>query len=307
MDLIGAVDIGGTKIAVGLVTSSGALVASTNFPTRPELSYPASLEEVASTLEALVRANGARLAGIGLGSTGQLLPGGSLRPNNFLPSWGGRRPAADLAARFKLTCAMENDADAAALGEFEWGAGRGRQRFIYITISTGIGGGIILDGRLYRGVDGSHPELGHHVIDAGGPPCFCGARGCWEVLASGSAMARRAREQGGDPALDARRLCDLAEAGDPFAREAVAREAGYLGLGLANLITIFAPDCVALGGGLMRRWGLFRESVEATISANCRLVPWQKTRLCAAQLQQPGLAGAAAVWIKSFGASYVTS
>lgn len=302
MDLIGAVDIGGTKVAVGLVTRAGDLAAAKSFPTRPESSYPAGLEEVAGALESLQKGSGGRLAGIGIGSTGQLVRGGGLGPNKFLPSWGGQNPAADLSTRLGVTCALENDADAAALGEYQWGAGRGMNRFIYITVSTGIGGGFVLDGELYRGVDGCHPEPGHHVIESGGPACFCGAKGCWEVMASGTAMAAWAREQGGEPGWDARMICDMAEGDHPLARAAVAREARYLGIGLANLITTFAPECIALGGGLMQRWELFREKAELTIAGSCGLVPWQKTRLRRAQLQQPGLSGAAAAWIKTYGA-----
>lgn len=97
----------------------------------------------------------------------------------------------ELQRAFAVPAAMENDADAAALGESAWGAGKGAERFLFITIGTGIGSGIILQGHIYRGANGSHPELGHHVIDPNGPRCSCGSRGCWESLASGPALASR--------------------------------------------------------------------------------------------------------------------
>src|SRR6266508_1675415 len=298
---LGAIDIGGTKIAVGLVTESGHLLDSVSLPTRPEQPYSAALGDVIAALEKLIQTNKATLRGIGLGATGRITPtSGMIQTNPFLPNWSACYPAQDLSAHFGITTAIENDADSAALAEYQWGAGAGAERLIYVTISTGIGGGIMLNGKLYRGVDDSHPEIGHHSIDPNGPVCFCGANGCWERMASGTALTLWARENGGEADWDARTICDLAERGNSVACLAVAREAHYLGIGLANLITIFSPDHLILGGGLMQRWELFRESVEATIRGQCGLVPWQKIHLTISQLQHTGLLGAAAVWIHHY-------
>src|SRR4029078_5069730 len=106
-----------------------------------------------------------------------------------LGEWGGCNPVKRLARHFGLTVAMENDADAAALGEWRWGAAQGKSHAIGIPVGTGIGGGIVINKALYRGVHGAHPEIGHHTIEASGPRCYCGAHGCWEVLASGPAIA----------------------------------------------------------------------------------------------------------------------
>ena len=202
----------------------------------------------------------------------------------------------DLERAFGVQAAIENDADAAALGEYAWGAGKGMQSFIYITVSTGIGGGVVLDGRLYRGADGSHPEMGHHVIDSHGPKCFCGASGCWESLASGPALALRGKQ------ASALAVCNAARCGDADALAAVEQEGWYLGLGLANLVSLFVPDVIALGGGVMQSRDLFWEKINTTIQTNCGLVPYQKTRLLPALLgKDAGLAGAAQVWIKRFG------
>jgi glucokinase len=294
--MIGAVDIGGTKIAVGLVDESGQLAASTSLPTRPHQDYSESLAEVIRVLERLAQEYESVLHGIGIGTTGRLNPDGSLQPNQFLPTWSNQHPSKDISNHFGITTAIENDADAAALAEYQWGAGCGVKSLIYVTVGTGIGGGIILDGKLYRGVDGCHPELGHHVVDPSGPPCFCGANGCWERMASGTALAEWARKHGGDPEWDARMVCDLAEQGNQVATRAVSQVAYYLGIGLANLITNFTPDMITLGGGLMQRWDLFQAQAEQVIQQHCGLVPWQKTRLVPSQLEHPGLAGAAAVW-----------
>lgn len=194
---------------------------------------------------------------------------------------------------------MENDADAAALAESTWGAAKGSKRFIYVTVSTGIGGGIVLSGELYRGVDGAHPELGHQVIDASGPLCYCRALGCWEILASGPAMVSWVREQQpGIAELTTAEICALAEQGSPLARHAVEREGYYLGLGLANLITLFTPDAIALGGGVMKSSHLFLERALRVIREVCTQVPAEKTQITLASLgTDAGLVGAAQAWL----------
>ena len=292
--MIGAVDIGGTKIAVGMLTTTGKLLARTECPAYPERGLQDGLERIFTMLRETAREAGGELEGIGVGCTGPVDPmTGTLEQIQFLPGWQGCHLTAELQNAFGVTAFLENDADAAALGELAWGAGRGAKRFIYVTVSTGIGGGLVIDGRLYRGVDGAHPEIGHHVIDLAGPKCFCGARGCWESLASGPALAARA----GQPSALA--VCQAAEQGDAAACQAVEQEAAYLGLGFANLITLFVPDVIALGGGVMHSRALFWDKILQTIRENCGLVPFEKTRLVPAQLGlEAGLAGAAQVWIK---------
>jgi glucokinase len=181
--------------------------------------------------------------------------------------------------------------------------GQGSTRFLYVTFSTGIGSGTILDHKLYRGVDGSHPEIGHSIMDPNGPPCYCGATGCWEMLASGTALAawynaRNPGNPGGGPGLSARQVCALAEQGDPLAQSAVQREADYLGLGLANLVTFFVPDVIALGGGVIKSWPLFKERVQQVVTQNTRMVPSEKVRILPARLgDDAALLGAAQAWL----------
>ena len=294
--MIGAVDIGGTKIAVGMVNAEGNILAHTESPTAPEHGPQAGLASIVEMLQDVKQRAGGNLEGVGIGCTGPVNPlTGELERVEFLPEWEGLNLVAEIKKNFGVTAALENDADAAALGEFAWGAGRGTRRFIYVTVSTGIGGGIVFDGQLYRGVDGAHPELGHHVIDPSGPKCFCGARGCWESLASGPALAAR----GGQ--ATARAVCEAADRGDSVARAVVEAEARYLGMGLANLVTLFVPDVIALGGGVMQSRHLFWREIERTIQENCGLVPFEKTRLVPAQLAgNVGLAGAAQTWIQRY-------
>jgi len=295
--MIGAVDIGGTKIAVGLVSESGSVLARTEFPTDPAREAASIVTDISAALRILRAGTSEQLTGIGIGCTGPVDPlTGILGRIEFLPLWEGFNLVEALTQALGVSVAMENDADAAALGEAAWGAGREASRFIYLTISTGIGGGLVLDGQLYRGVEGAHPEMGHHVIDPAGPLCFCGAHGCWESLASGPAFAKRAGVS------SARLVCEAALQGDPAAVAAVAAEGRYLGLGLANLITIFTPDVIALGGGVMESHSLFWKAIHETIQQTCGLVPFEKTRIVRAALgTHTGLIGAARTWLHRFG------
>lgn len=296
--MIGAVDIGGTKIAVGMLDRSGKILARREKPSGTDLTLSDGLALIHAMLRETAREAAEEgveaLEGIGVGCTGPVdALTGTLERIEFLPGWEGCPLTCELQNTFGVTAFLENDADAAALGELAWGAGKDAKRFIYVTVSTGIGAGVVLDGRIYRGVEGAHPEIGHHVIDPSGPLCFCGAHGCWESLASGPALAVRA---GLSSALA---VCQAAERGEASARAAVVQEARYLGLGFANLVTLFIPDVIALGGGVMHSRHLFMDKIIETIRENCGLVPFEKTRLVPASLgANAGLAGAAQVWIK---------
>ncbi len=252
--MIGAVDIGGTKIAVGIVNETGKVLSRMESPTGVDFGYANGLELITGMLRETARNANVEISGIGIGSTGPVDPfSGEFGDIDFLPQWRRKNPVEDLAQIFKVRVALENDADAAALAEAGWGAGKTKSRFVYVTVGTGIGGGIIVDGKLYRGVDGAHPEIGHHVIDASGPTCSCGFRGCWESLATGPAMVawlevKAPAEYPYRQGLTAKRICELATEGDELAREAVQRESYYLGLGIANLVNLFTPDAIVLSG-----------------------------------------------------------
>jgi len=301
--MIGAVDIGGTKIAVGIVDDTGRVQSRLESPTDPDQGYGNAIDRITSMLQEAARSAQCEVNGIGIGSTGPVYPRtGEIGNVNFFPAWEGENPVRDLERRFHVQVAMENDADAAALGEAGWGAGRDKARLIYVTVGTGIGGGVILDGHIYRGVDDSHPEFGHHVIDPSGPSCMCGFRGCWESLAAGPAMVMWTRSEAppGYPylgELSAKRICELAVEGDTLARQAVERESYYLGLGLANLVTLFTPDAIVLGGSVMKSASLFLEGIRKLIRESCKFVPWERTELSLASLgDDSNLIGAARVW-----------
>lgn len=305
--VIGAVDIGGTKVAAGIVDLNGHLLAYRETPTAAHEGFAAAMNRIHAMLNDACHSTRVELGGIGIGCTGPVDPrSGTIGEVEFLPGWKDCNPVQNLAEMFHLQVAMENDADAAALAEAEWGAGRNKRNLICVMVGTGIGAGIILDGSLYRGAAGSHPEIGHHVIDCSGPRCFCGANGCWEVLARGPAMVERVRNRmpAGGPAHDpltAKLICELARAGDAIAKREVECEGGYLGIGIANLVTLFAPEVIVLGGNVMLAADLFMPIIQATVNRSCGLVDSKATTITSTSLGSGGpLIGAAAVWRRRF-------
>ena len=299
-EVIGAVDIGGTKIAVGVVGEDGRVLARGECPTDAQRGLADGLKRITEMLRQSAPQAGGSLRGIGIGCTGPVNPRlGTIGNVEFLPGWEGASLAGALSQALGVPAAIENDADAAALGEWAWGTGKGTNIFLLVTVGTGIGVGVIIHGKLYRGVDGAHPELGHHVVDPSGPGCFCGAHGCWESMACGPAMERWA--QANHPQgkrLSARELCSRAEQGEGQAQAAVERTARYLGLGIANLVTLFAPEMIALGGGLMQSRHLFLPAIREAVRTNCGLVPHVRVQIVPASLgADTGLAGAAQVWL----------
>jgi glucokinase len=286
--MIGAVDIGGTKIAVGIVDDTGKVLARTQAPTDPD-GYADSVTLIARMLRETAVQAGVELSGIGIGSTGPVDPiRGEFGDVDFLPGWRGKNLVNDLEQIFNVRAALENDGDAAALAEAGWGAGQNRSRLIYVTVGTGIGG--------------AHPEVGHQVVDPAGPQCSCGFRGCWESLAAGPAMVAWLEShapadypyRGG---ITAKKICELAQQGDAIAKQAVEHEAYYLGIGLANLINLFTPDAIVLSGSVMKSAPLFLERIREVIRSGCRFVPAEKTQLMLASLgDDTNLIGAARVW-----------
>ncbi len=302
--MIGGVDIGGTKIAVGVVDHEGRVLAKDMFPTDVPRGFDHAMQRVKALLAQCAERTGGKLQGVGIGCAGPVdRITGTLGNVNNLPGWQGGNPVDVLAKEFGVSAAMENDADAAALGELCWGSGKGRQRFLYVTVGTGIGVSVILNGKVYRGVNGCHPEIGHHILDASGPLCSCGVRGCWESLAAGPAMAAWLNENAPPKChnISAREICSRAEDSDTWAQRAVKREGHFLGLGLANLITLFAPDAIVLGGSVMKSAHLFLDSMHEVIRQNCRLVPVECVEISLASLgADAGLIGAAQVWHHRF-------
>ncbi|MBI4497397.1 MAG: ROK family protein [Chloroflexi bacterium] len=267
-DLVVGVDLGGTKIAVAVADTEGRIQARQSAPTPaaagPEAVVAAIVALVQRTVAGLALA-GTRLAALGVGVPGPVETGRGLvwtAPN--LRGW-IEVPVRDLLERpLGVPVFVENDAKAAALAEHRSGAGRGCQHMVYLTVGTGVGGALVLDGRLYRGASESAGEIGHMILQRDGPLCGAQHRGCLESLASGPALARaaRARLEAGRPSLlrdlvagdlerlTAHHLHQAAQQGDPLALAVLEDGAAYLGQAIASLADILNPELVVIGGGV---------------------------------------------------------
>ncbi len=266
--LIG-IDIGGTKISVILVSSRGRQLDWKVIPTRYGIKAKQSVRELVQVLENMLRANRVKhsdLRGIGVGVPGPVDPKRGVVPwSPNLPGWKGIKLKRILEGHFHVPVFMDNDANAAGFGEKIFGAGRNVKDFVYITVSTGIGGGLVMDGKIHRGASFCGGELGHMTIVPDGDLCKCGKRGCLEAHASGTAIARMAVSKikhgaksklltlaRGVRQVSARTVSQAAELGDRVAIQTL-REAGrYLGIGIANLINILNPEMVVLGGSVIK-------------------------------------------------------
>lgn len=254
------VDIGGTKILGAVVDEEGTIHSRTRFATDPAIGADALPAAIEQFLAEAVNP----IEGIGLAIAGFVeYPSGRIA---FAPNLTATNPdiGADIAARYGLPVVVENDAAAAAWAERCLGAGRGTDDMLMVTVGTGVGGGAVLGGRLYRGSRGFGAEFGHVPVDPDGPPCNCGSRGCLESLASGTALARMARERGpahpesevmrlagGDPQmLTGAMVGQAADVLDPFAMELLADLGRWLGVGLAGLAKAFDPELIVVGGGV---------------------------------------------------------
>jgi glucokinase len=304
LSVIGAIDIGGTKIAIGIVTESGTLLHNSEIATNPSAGFDDAMLRTSTVLKKLADEEGASLVGIGVACPGPLNPfTGIIEDVGTLPTWQGGNLMESLGSAFGVPVAVENDADAAVLAEANVGDAQHSNRFIYLTISTGIGGGILLDRKLYRGARGAHPELGHIIIDAtNGPLCYCRAHGCWEVLGSGPAITAWFQSQQSTPtSITTAEISRMAEHGDALALKAMDRLGYYLGLGLSNIITAFTPDTIVLGGGVMKSHPLFLPRALAVVDEVCTQVPVKNTQIKVASAHsQAGLLGAAQAWLSRY-------
>jgi glucokinase len=224
-----------------------------------------------------------------------------------LPTWENVAIVSWLQEHFSVPITLENDADVAALGEYWQGAGQGANHLYAITVGTGIGTALISKGQIHRGFDGTHPEGGHIVIDPSGPECYCGAHGCLESLASGTAIARMAIQAGlvldiKNPAeLTAHSVAEAALAGDPEATKIMDQAASYFALGVVNFITMYMPEVIVLSGGVMKSFELFMPVLQRSIQQRSVLLPAGRVRISPARLgYYAGLYGAAYTIIKEY-------
>ena len=279
------IDVGGTKVLGGVVTESGEILTTARRDTPREggRALTQAIADVANELahEFHVESIGVSAAGF-ISSDRQTI---LATPN--IAGWNGVNLNKELTEILGKRIVLENDANAAAWGEFKFGAGRGRNDLMLLTLGTGVGGGLILDGSLFRGAFGIGAELGHLRIVPDGHLCGCGMRGCLEQYASGSALLRHAREaisaspdlarnllargDGSVEGLRGEHITEAARAGDPVALAAFNTLASYLGSGIASLCAVIDPSCIVLGGGVIDAGELF---LAPTREAALRLIPF---------------------------------
>jgi glucokinase len=299
-----AIDIGGTKLAAAVTDSGGRVLTWDRAPT------PAGLdaEQLWRTLEALFTGvleqagigNPTELAGVGCGCGGPMeWPAGVVSPLN-MPGWRAFPLRARLARALPgLPVRVHNDAICVAAGEHWRGAGRGHANMLGMTVSTGVGGGLVLDGRLVNGASGNAGHVGHIVVDPDGPPCGCGGRGCVEAIARGPALAAWAQEQGwrpGQPGATARELAADAAQGHPVGLAALRRAGRALGIGIASATSLCDLEVVAVGGGLSQAGPLLFDPLEQALREYARLDFARQVQVVPAALgQNAGLVGAAAL------------
>ena len=311
--MIVGVDLGGSKINAILSDSSGNIEAR---DLRDTLSHEGPDAVIKRIIESIKQvASRADIAGIGIGAAGACdVATGVITLSPNLPGW-YNIPLKDIIQReFDLPVYLENDATAAALGEHCFGGGVGIDNLIYICVGTGIGGGILIDGQLYHGASGSAGEIGHMTIDINGPSCPCGNSGCWETLASGTALAREAvkRIEAGTQTsilnfadgqlqkVSAHRVFLATREGDRLANELISQTAHYLGVGLVNIVNIFNPQLILIGGGLSRMGQLLLEPATKVVRERAYELPARAVRIELARLGADAEAlGAAALVLES--------
>jgi len=311
--LVIAVDLGGTQIRVGLSDLEGNFLRRVACPTEAAQGLEVVLRRLVARIQEVRQGiPDGDILGVGIGSPGPVdaLAGLIISPPN-LPGW-EEVPLRDLLEqRLSLPVRLANDANAAALGEWAFGKGRGRQNVAYVTISTGVGGGVIAEGRLLLGHRGLAAEVGHMTLQSDGPRCNCGNYGCWEALASGTAIAREGAEvvrAGRAPLLaemchnvpedvDARMVGEAAGQGDGASRRIIELAGYYSGIGVANLIHLYSPEIVLIGGGVSKQGALLFDPLRQVVLERV-MPPYRSVPIEAAALEADvGLLGTVALFL----------
>jgi glucokinase len=307
-----ALDIGGTKLITALISPRGEMLAREYSLTLAEEGPAAVIRRIISAIDNLLALQNMTLGqveALSIAAAGPIdMAEGVVSDSPNLPGWRNIPLRNIVKDRFGIDTYLINDAKAAVLGEHRFGAGQGVNNLIYITVSTGIGGGIITNGKLYFGQSGGAGEVGHMTIDTNGPECTCGNIGCWETLASGKALAREAiRRLGagekssltdmvadGIENITAKEISLAAQSGDSFAQSVIARTAYYLGVGLVNLVNIFNPEMIIVGGGLSKMGDLLLEPARQVVRERAFTLLARAVRIVPAKLgDDAGVFGAA--------------
>ena len=275
------VDLGGTKISTALADCEGNVLAQSIIPTNAHEGEERVLERIIKSIQSVISEGDCGcddIVAIGIGSPGPLDSQKGIiikTPNLPFTNFNLVRP---LEEKFKVPVFLDNDANVAAIGEYMLGAGRGKRNMVYFTVSTGVGGGAILDGNIYRGNTSNALEIGHMTVAPFGPRCGCGNIGCLEAVASGTAIGKRGREavlSKVDTSLKefenvtSYEVFKEAEKGDAVAKDIIEEALNYLGIGIANAIAIFDPEMVVIGGGVSKAGDIVFERVRQVVNKRC--------------------------------------
>ncbi|MCT4621946.1 MAG: ROK family protein [Marinisporobacter sp.] len=304
------IDLGGTKISGAVANFKGDIISQYTLPTKAEEGEKAVLERIIKVVEKVINESNVdkeKIVSIGIGSPGPLdAKEGKIITTANLP-FKDFNIVNPLVEQFHIPAYLDNDANVAAIGEYIFGAGKGTNNMIFITVSTGIGGGAILNGKIYRGNTYNALEIGHMTLDEKGPRCNCGNYGCAEALASGTAIGKIATEQvkkgfksslGNYDQITSYEVFKEAEKGDILAKDVLYKALNYLGICVANMITSFDPELVIIGGGVSKGGSIVFEKVKEVVKTRCLKAMWESTKIVPAALgTDAGVKGAIALAI----------
>lgn len=275
------VDLGGTKISTALSTMDGEILSNQVVATNAVEGEEAVLGRIISTIEKVLSDGNVTIdnvQAIGIGSPGPLNAKEGIiitTPNLPFKNYNVVQPLRD---KFSIPVYLDNDANVAAIGEFMFGAGKGKETIVYFTVSTGVGGGAILDGNIFRGNTSNALEIGHITVNPNGPRCNCGNIGCLEAMSSGTAIGKRGREAVSTNVETSLRnyneitsfeVFTEAAAGDAVAKDIIDEALTYLGIGVANAISIFDPQMIIIGGGVSKAGDIVFDKVREVVNKRC--------------------------------------
>jgi len=295
------IDIGGTKIAVGAVDAKGVIASRTEFRTESALGFDRAVGRIITAIDEVTAKAGWQrdgLCGIGIGCPGPVNPKrGTIHNPYTLPGWDGCNIVTALNHASGLPVYLENDADAAVLGEACAGAARDCGNVVMLTFGTGIGSGILVSGRIYRGAQDEHPEMGHIPVEPDGPDCYCGHKGCFESIASGTAITEAGRANN---FRDSQHVFEAAGQGDPAAQKIVGSAVRATATAAWTILHTLLPERIILGGGIIDdHYELFAAPIREAITA-ATMVPRKYISVAKAQLgNDAGLVGAASLALRS--------
>ncbi len=291
------IDVGGTKIAFGAVSPAGDILARRTIATHPDDSFEQGIERLSAGIVALLADIGWSsdgIGGIGIGCPGPVdTERGVILSVYTLPGWSNRAFAAPMSERFGTPVRLENDANAALLGEALAGAAKGKKSAVMLTLGTGVGGAVLLDGKIHHGANGAHPELGHVPVLMEGPECPCGIRGCYEVIAAGPVIAEAGQAIG---LADSKAVFAAAAEGHVGAKEIIARVAKATEVAVWTILHTFLPEIILFGGGIAdAHWPLFEAAAKKSLAAATHAPDEGVTIARATLSNDAGIVGAASL------------